>query len=52
MLDIGAQYHHNGQVTYLREGSIVDRPDGSVAVRPITGDADFLTYHLGLSVGF
>ena len=27
-LDLGADYHRNGTATYLREGDIVDQPDG------------------------
>jgi hypothetical protein len=52
MFDLGAQYHHIGEVTYLRQGSIVDNPDGSVTVHRLRGDANFLTYHLGVTVGF
>lgn len=49
-IDLGAMYHGNGQVRYLREGGIEDRPDGSIVVYPIQSDANLLTYRLGFSV--
>ena len=50
-IDLGAIYHGNGQVRYLREGGIEDRPDGSIVLHPIQSDANLLTYRLGFSVG-
>jgi len=50
-LDVGAQWTHNGQTTYLREGSIVDYPDGSSVIFPIRSDADHWTFRLGLGFG-
>lgn len=49
-IDLGAVYHGNGQVRYLREGGIEDRPDGSIVLHPIQSDANLLTYRLGFSV--
>jgi hypothetical protein len=49
-LDIGARYHSNGRVKYLREGSIVDLPNGDIEITPIRSRADLITYHLGVSV--
>ncbi|NUQ11568.1 MAG: hypothetical protein HUU26_04445 [Gemmatimonadaceae bacterium] len=49
-IDLGAAYHGNGQVRYLREGGIEDRPDGSIVLHPIQSDANLLTYRLGFSV--
>lgn len=49
-IDLGAVYHGNGQVKYLREGGIEDRPDGSIVLHPIQSDANLLTYRLGFSV--
>jgi len=49
-IDLGAVYHGNGQVRYLREGGIEDLPDGSIVVSPIQSDANLLTYRLGFSV--
>jgi len=49
-IDMGAIYHGNGQVLYLREGGITDLPDGSIILHPIRSDANLLTYRLGFSV--
>jgi hypothetical protein len=51
-LDIGARYHNNGTPEYLRKGDIRDNPDGSTRLTPVKSRADFVTYHLGVSVGF
>jgi len=51
LLDLGATFHQNGRVTYLREGSIRDRPDGSIEIHPIRSEANFITYRLGVSIG-
>ena len=50
-IDLGAVYHGNGEVRYLREGGIEDLPDGSIILHPIQGDAKLLTYRLGFSIG-
>ncbi len=49
-IDLGAIYHGNGQVEYLREGGIEDRPDGSIVLHPIRSDANLLSYRLGFSI--
>jgi len=49
-IDVGAQYQRNGDVSYLRKGSIVDHADGSYSMSPINGPANFVQYHLGFSV--
>lgn len=51
LLDIGATYHRNGEASYLRRGSITDNPDGSITIRPIRSEANFITYRLGISIG-
>ena len=50
-LDIGARYHRNGRVTYLREGGITDLPGGQVRYDTIRSDGDLWTYHIGVSIG-
>jgi hypothetical protein len=50
-LDLGAVWTHNGRTTYLREGGIVDNPDGSITVYPIRSEANHWTFRLGLAVG-
>jgi hypothetical protein len=49
-LDFGADYHHNGVTTYLREGDIVDRPDGSIVIFR-RSEANLWSFRLGVSVG-
>ena len=50
-LDLGADYHRNGTATYLREGDIVDQPDGSVVIYPRRTDANLWSFRVGVSVG-
>ena len=50
-IDVGVRYHHNGEASYLREGSIEEGPDGRVQFSPLTSDANMLIYQLGISVG-
>lgn len=50
-LDLGASYVRNGQVSYLREGSIVENPDGSFTLRPVRSDANLVMLQLGVSIG-
>jgi len=51
-LDVGARYHNNGRAEYLTEDSFSDDPESTVPPVPIRSSADFMTYHLGVSVGF
>jgi len=49
--DIGTDYHHNGMANYLREGDIVDQPDGSVIIYPRRTEANLWSFRVGVSVG-
>lgn len=51
LMDIGARYHRNGRVEYLREGDITDLPDGSIVLDPQRSRADMLTFELGVTFG-
>lgn len=51
LLDVGAQYHRNGQADYLREGDIVDYPDGTIELYPIRSEANLVTFNVGVSFG-
>jgi hypothetical protein len=51
-LDMGARFHNNGTVDYLTEGSIVDRPDGSIDIFPTRSAAHIVTYFVGVTIGF
>ena len=49
--EAGARYQRNGDVSYLRKGSgITDNPDGSIAINPTIGPADFVLWHVGFTV--
>lgn len=50
-LDVGAHWTYNGRTTYLREGSIIEYPDGSMLIVPIRSDANHWTFRLGVAVG-
>jgi opacity protein-like surface antigen len=50
-IDLGVRYHGNGKVSYLREGGITTRPDGSLVINPIRSDANFLSFQLGVAFG-
>lgn len=51
LLDVGARYHGNGEVEYLKKGDITDNPDGSITYSPTRSDANLVTFQLGVSVG-
>ena len=50
-LDIGAQYHANGEARYLREGSIHEDGTGEIFFDPIRSQTNLITYRLGITVG-
>ncbi len=50
-LDLGADYHDNGMATYLREGDIVDQPDGGIVIYPNRSEANLVTFRVGVSIG-
>lgn len=47
-LDIGIRYYRGGEVSYLREGSIQDRPDGSISISPLTSRTPYMAYLIGI----
>jgi hypothetical protein len=49
--DIGATYHGNGNVKYLRKGGIVDREDGGVDFFVNQTKAPLLSWRVGFRVG-
>lgn len=50
-LDLSARSLYNGETKYLRSGSIIDRPDGSIAFTPIVSDANLVEFRAGFSIG-
>ena len=37
---------------YLTEGDIVDHADGSITLYPNRSEANFITYHFGVTINF
>jgi hypothetical protein len=50
-LDLGAQYHANGEARYLREGSIREDGTGEIFFDPIRSQTNLIMYRLGITVG-
>jgi len=50
-LDVGARLLDNGEVEYLREGSITINPDGSIVLDPIRSEANLVKILIGVTVG-
>ncbi len=48
-LDLGAIFVKHGDVTYLREGDILENSDGSVTLQPIQSEGDVFLLQVGLS---
>ena len=48
-LDLGVRYQRTGSVSYLAEGGIVDRPDGTIAFSPIRTETELLTFQIGVT---
>jgi hypothetical protein len=51
LLDLGGTYHRNGVAEYLREGDILDHPDGSIELFPNRSEANLVVFRAGLSFG-
>jgi hypothetical protein len=51
-IDLGARYNANDEVEYLIEDDVRADLPGGFDVEPRRGDADFLTFLLGVSIGF
>ena len=50
-LDLGAQYHANGEVRYLREGSIQEDGRGGISFQPIRSHTNLISYRVGVTLG-
>jgi hypothetical protein len=48
-INLGARYYYGGTATYLREGDIIDNPDGSVTLNRRTSKTDLVLWQLGIS---
>jgi len=49
MLDMAAQYVHNGRVEYMREGGIYEDPDGSLWFEVLESEVKLWMFKLGVS---
>ncbi len=49
-LDLGIRYHRGGSASYLREGSIQDNADGSIAITPLSSRTPFVVYAVGVKI--
>jgi hypothetical protein len=47
-LDLGVRYHHGGEATYLREGSIQDLPGGAILISPLRSRTPAMVYMVGI----
>lgn len=47
-LDLGWHYHRGGEARYLRKGSIIDNPDGSISINPLRSRTPFMVYSFGI----
>ena len=50
-VDFDVQYRRHDDTEYLVEGSIWDDGFGGVVISPLYGDADFLMFSVGVSIG-
>ncbi len=50
-IDLGAEYNRNGVAEYLREGDILDHPDGSITLFPNRSEANYMTFRAGVQIG-
>jgi hypothetical protein len=50
-LDFGLRYHANGEAEYLREGGIIDNPDGTITLNPIRSEANLVAINIGVTAG-
>ena len=50
-LDFSAQKTYHGETAYLREGSLLESPDGSISFVPIRSETNLVTFRLGVAIG-
>ena len=49
-IDLGARYHRGGNASYLREGSIIDNPDGTITINALESRTPFMLWFVGVNV--
>jgi opacity protein-like surface antigen len=50
-IDLGVQYYRGSRAEYLAPGSIVDLPDGEIAITPMASSTRLLTLRFGARIG-
>ena len=50
LLDLGARYLKNGQVTYVTKERVTISGN-QLLVNPVHSDANLIIYHLGIAIG-
>ena len=50
-LNFSAQTIYHGETTYLRQGSILESPNGSISFVPIKSGANLVTFRFGIAIG-
>jgi hypothetical protein len=48
-LNLGARYHYGSKATYLRQGDIIDNPDGSVTLNVRSSKTDLVLWQIGFT---
>jgi hypothetical protein len=48
-INFGARYHYGAKATYLREGDIVDNPDGTVTLNVRSSKTDLVLWQIGFT---
>jgi hypothetical protein len=48
-LNVGARYHYGAKATYLRQGDIVDNPDGTVTLNVRSSKTDLVLWQIGFT---
>ena len=48
-LNLGARYYYGAEASYLREGDIIDNPDGSVTLNTRRSKTDLVLWQVGVS---
>ena len=48
-LNFGARYHYGAKATYLRQGDIIDNPDGTVTLNVRSSKTDLVLWQIGFT---
>lgn len=51
LLKLGGRWQGGGEASYLREGGIIDNPDGSITFDPVQSRTNMVMFEAGVTVG-